>query len=312
MGNLIRELNNIDTITNFVSQIFSRECAEFSKESSEHLFHIADAELALLSRKEKSTLFSPEYRLVAYKSEGQRKHLREQIVKELYELELLDDDNDICLGKGGARPKSGIKHHKTAYYIIGLPASGKSSICHTLAEKANAIILDSDFAKQKLPEISYNNGATLTHDESRAIIFGHKSFPSENNLSSIAIQNKDNIIIPKIGSKISNLMKECEPLKNHGYKIHLILVRLDRKYATQRAYYRFVESKRYVPLALIYDGYANEPTIVYYDLKRLYKNIFSSFTMIDSNVSKGEKYHIIECSSKHIKSIFDETMICDC
>lgn len=312
MGNIIRELNDIDNVTNFVSQIFNCECVEFSREYFEHLSHIADVEQSLLNRKKESTLFTPKCRHVAYKTEDQRKSLREQVVKELYELKLLDDDNDICLGKGGASPKSGIKHNKTAYYIIGLPASGKSSICHTLAENAHAIILDSDFAKQKIPEITFNNGATLTHDESRAIIFGHKNFPSENNLSSIAIQNKDNIIVPKIGSKINNLVKEFESLKKYGYKIHLILVRLDRKYATQRAYYRFIESKRYVPLALVYDGYANEPTIVYYDLKRSYKKIISSFTMIDSNVPKGEKFHIMECSSDHIKSIFKETMICDC
>ena len=37
-----------------------------------------------------------------------------------------DNDDDICLGKGGALPQLGVAAGKQAYILIGLPNSGKS------------------------------------------------------------------------------------------------------------------------------------------------------------------------------------------
>ena len=47
---------------------------------------------------------------------------------------------------------------------------------------------------------------------------------------------------------------------------------------------------------LIFDGYANDPTIVYYDLKRENKDtkVFSSFSMVSTDVPKGNLPRLLD------------------
>ena len=64
---------------------------------------------------------------------------------------------------------------KQAFVLIGLPASGKSSIAVDIADKYGALLLDSDLAKRKLPEYKvYPWGASLVNAESSLIVFGDK------------------------------------------------------------------------------------------------------------------------------------------
>lgn len=101
-----------------------------------------------------------------------------------------------------------------------------------------------------------------------------------------AIENEDNIVIPKIGYDSKNIEKLVRLLNACGYKVHLILVRLDRKKAVQRAFFRYIKTGRYVPLPLIFDVYGNDPTINFYDFV-LSREIFESFTMFSSDVPIG-------------------------
>lgn len=312
---IIRNLSNMPNVSEFMKSIlgFSKNEDKLDKEF-ENLIKIIENETILSSQNSENTLFSDKYRRTIYKTEEARKALRKQIISELYNFYLLKNDDEVSLGKGGARPVSGLKQGKTVYYVIGLPASGKSGICHILAEKGNALVLDSDLAKQKLPEFAYSSGASITHLESKAIIFGHSQLKGESTLLGEAIKKNINLVIPKIGANIGNVLKELNGLKNFGYKINLILVRLEREVATKRAYYRFIASHRYVPLALIYDGYSNNPTITYYDIQRMNKklNLIDNFVMINTDVNKGDKAHIVECSGTNIRCLFEEEMIFDC
>jgi hypothetical protein len=87
---------------------------------------------------------------------------------------LPDSDDHIKLGKGGAVPQN-LMRSKDACVLIGLPASGKSTIARRFATEYGAIILDSDFAKRKLPEFpNYPWGASIVHEESAKIIFGEE------------------------------------------------------------------------------------------------------------------------------------------
>ena len=83
-------------------------------------------------------------------------------------------------------------------------------------------------------------------------------------------------------------------LKEAGYDVYLISVDLDRQKATQRAYNRFIETKRYVPLSLIFDGYGNQATLNYFKIKQQNREVFLGFAQISTDVPLGEPVELIE------------------
>lgn len=125
----------------------------------------------------KDTLKNPAIRNAAYKDEDVRNQLRKRIFEEMITLERLDDDEQVRLGFGGAKPKSVVGSKRKLFYVIGLPASGKSSICGKICDMFGAYLLDSDLVKRKLPEFFDRSGASLVHKESSIITMGG-SFPS--------------------------------------------------------------------------------------------------------------------------------------
>lgn len=81
----------------------------------------------------------------------------------------------IKFGVGGSKP-SKLLSQKKAFIVIGLPAAGKSGIANKIADITGSYIIDNDYAKRKIPEY-YDSpiGASVTHEESDAIIFGNKT-----------------------------------------------------------------------------------------------------------------------------------------
>jgi adenylate kinase family enzyme len=246
-----------------------------------------------------NTYDTNEYRNSTYHSEDQRWKLRQQIVDELLTQQRLENDDNILLGVGGACPSCGIRNERKAYLIIGLPASGKSKVANNISDSVGGIIVDSDFAKRKLPEFSqYEYGATLVHKESTKIISGFDEKPMRyTNIESLnekAIIQGANIILAKIGHSLTDLMKLSETYKKLNYEIHLVLVNLNRRKATIRAIKRYIDTGRYIPLDLIYDEYSNDPILNYYQLKSHLPNSFDSFGMITTNVDYNDPYRCIE------------------
>jgi hypothetical protein len=222
------------------------------------------AQELMLRAAEAPTLTHRDNRDPDYFDEAKRSKLRSQVLNELLTLERLDDDDSIRLNNGGALPKGkNLKSNRQAYFVTGLPASGKSQIVNTVADAASALVVDSDYAKRKLPEFNGTpGGASLVHDEANEIMFVGK-----NSLIAKCIAMGYNIVIPKIGSTIDSICSLKEVLISAGYEVHFTLVELDRFSATCRAYERFKRTGRYVPLSLIFDGYANDPILVYYKHK---------------------------------------------
>lgn len=274
-----------------------------TKECRKAINKITNAELQNSSINDKTTLLHDDFRDLDYKTDISRKNLRKRIFEELIKNERLDDDDKIKLGLGGALPRGKkIQDNRQAYLVIGLPASGKSIITNLISDNYGAVILDSDFAKRKLPEYKTTNiGASLVHDESNCIVFG--SVDGECNLLEYCCNLNYNIVIPKIGHNYKEILEFSDTLKNNfGYDIHLTLVSLDRKKATKRAYYRFVKTKRYVPLSLIFDWYSNEPILTYYRIKN--SSIFSSYGKVSNDVPIGEPFKFIEASEGNPALLF--------
>lgn len=285
MADICRVLNKDIEVECFVDGIL--EITE-EKEKRRAINAITAAERNIRGYSFVPTLTHEDNRDFAFRDRNKREELRKQIINELINQPQLDNDDHIVLGKGGARPLCGESlAEKKAYYIIGPPASGKSGIASKVANLYGAYILDSDYAKRKLPEYENQIGAaSLVHEESDSLIFNYQ----QGNLLEYCIQNEYNIVIPKIGHNIDKVLQFCSALKKIGYEVFLISVDLDRQQATKRAYYRYMESKRYVPLALIFDAYGNQPTITYFKIKQ--KNvdtqIFNGFAQISTDVRKGE------------------------
>ncbi|MGL5891050.1 MAG: zeta toxin family protein, partial [Bacteroidia bacterium] len=157
---------------------------------------------------------------------------------------------------------------------------------NNIAEEYGALILDADYAKRKLPEfLSLPFGATLVHEESLEIIFGEESGNGYESLLQKAIAWNINLVIPKIGNKTSGIIDLCTLLEKYGYQSHLTLISVDRKIATKRALQRFIDSRRYVPLGLIFDDYSNNPTISYFTLKRDFASKIATFGLINTEKS---------------------------
>lgn len=282
-----RPFNDERLIEHFVINILEiRNTAQCKKA----IKSITNAELQMAGIKDNNfTLNSDSYRDLEFKNEEKRIELRKRIFEELIKFERLEKDDKIKLGTGGALPKDKkIKSEKQAFLLIGLPASGKSTVTNKISDYYGAVILDCDYAKRKLPE--YNKtyiGASLVHNESNLIVFGKKG-SNELNVLEYCCMKGYNIVIPKIGHDLEDVLDFTKNLKELGYDVHITLVSLDRKKATQRAYCRFIESKRYVPLNLIFDWYSNEPIITYYRLKD--NNIYSSYGAISTDVGINEPF----------------------
>lgn len=243
----------------------------------------------------KITSKSNSYRNLYYRNDRERIELKSTIINELLTKKRLKNDDEIILGKGGAIPKTPIQQGGQAYIVIGLPASGKSGISNQIADLYGGIILDSDYAKRKLPEFdSLPFGATLVHEESVEIIFGEESVNGYKSLLNLASEFRINVVIPKIGNNVQGILDLVKTLKKYSYICHLVLVELDRKKATQRALSRFLSAERYVPLGLIFDSYSNNPTITYYSLKRENSSEFSTFGMLNTDVPKNKKPKVLE------------------
>ena len=291
MGNVNRILFTDIEVERFVDGVL--EITDIAKKR-EAINSITAAERNILTYPHFSTWLKDDCRDFEWRDDKRRELLRKQIINELYTLKRLDNDDDIVLGLGGSAPKYKPKFEKKAIYVIGPPASGKSTISSTLADIYGAHIVDSDYAKRKLPEYTNQIGAaSLVHDESSHIVFDTMS----DSLLSRCFEYGNNIVVPKIGDDINGILRFAKNLKSIDYNVYLVSIDLDRQKATQRAYNRYISTKRYVPLSLIFDRYGNQPTLNYFKIKQLYSSLFAGFAQISTDVPYGEPAKTIEIES---------------
>lgn len=267
-------------------------------------FRIRAAETLLREMEGKSTLTSVENRHPHFVDNNTRKALREQIFSDLIERKRIVDDEKIGLSKGGARPRTGVKKEKKAFIVTGLPASGKSSISAAISDVHGAYIVDPDYAKRKFPEYSFDFGASLVHEESSLVVNGDNDSPfaDEPNLLEACVENRTNIVIPKIGYNVHSLRELRDDLLASGYEVHLTLVSLDRVCATKRALDRYINTNRYVPLSLVFDGYSNDPALTYYRSKE--DTEWASIGKISTNVARGSRPVVIEGGANNPARIY--------
>ena len=290
-GNFARLLDTVPHVNDFLTITLNLNIATFvplkKKPASFDInSSIVLCEKGVLDGIEHPTKTSKNFRDILYASDIAREGLQLQIVNELFTKSLLKNDEKIVLGKGGAMPVKPIKKKK-AFILIGLPASGKSKVATQISNKFGAVILDSDFAKRKLPEyIQYPWGASLVNSESSKIIFGtpEGKFLS---LYERVVDAKYNVVIPKVGAEPEDIIPYCENLNLLGYEVHLTLVYLPKEKSTIRALSRYIDTNRYVPLTLIFDVFGDNPALTYFKLKNNKPSFISSFGIINTDVPRN-------------------------
>jgi len=298
-----RLLNTFELAEHFVVKVLGLELTE---ENYGMIPKIVETELNIENFDDlHETRNSKAYRNYFVRQDVDRSKLRKKIVEELVTKKRLKSDDQIVLGKGGAAPRNELKQDSEAFIIIGLPASGKSTIANSISDSQGCFTLDSDYAKRKIPEFhDLQFGASLVHAESSDIIFGEEKKTGFKSVLEYISKYSVNCVIPKIGSTMDSILDLREILKVYGYECHLILVELDRVKSTTRALYRFLETNRYVPLGMIFDDYSNNPTITYYRLKSEHSSKFKSFGILSTDVKRKAKPVIVEVINNSPIKIF--------
>lgn len=263
--NFARPLNSVDLAFDFLTRALQLD----EVVAADATQYVMKAEKLLENMSLEPTLTSAVNRHPLHKSSDKRVLLRKAIFDDLVNKIRLIDDEGIVLGVGGAKPNSEPLSNKQAILLTGLPASGKSTIASKLADLYGAFVVDSDFAKRKFPEFGHEYGASLVHEESSIVTFGSSDalYSNELSLQEFCVTKGINMVIPKIGNDLKSLRQHRDALLDKGYKVHLVLVSLDKQESCRRALNRFLATKRYVPLGLVFDGYANDPILTYYRIR---------------------------------------------
>lgn len=215
---------------------------------------------------------------------------REDIV--LHVFEELQKKGSAVVDENGKMVYNGIVNKCSRLdVIIGLPGSGKSSaITDTISNEFHSRIIDNDDAKKLLPEYNNGWGASVVHKESQVI--------SETQLE-IALENNENIVLPKVGSDIGKLQNIIVKAKDLGYEVNLHYVELKREKALARMINRFLEEGRYLSPKLI-DKYDN--AIEGNKIKRTYEvlkegGLLNGYSKWNNDVARGENPRLDEWSN---------------
>ncbi len=290
MYHYVRNLKSKKQVADFLKNIVEVDCSE--EEFPKYVQLIYTYETAFRTAYNKQTLYDKSLRDPQHSGDLQRKLLGNVILQDLLTLPILDNEINISQGIGGSLPSSlKPREGRQAYYIIGLPASGKSCVANVLSIIYSACVIDIDIAARKLPEYSQIYGSCVTHSEANRIVFGTGKKGFDTPLFNICIDRGWNIVIPKIGNKIDVINNLATKLLKNNYSIHLLLTQIDRKTSVRRSFERFLSTQRYISLPMIFDWYANDPSLVYYELRN-YSKLFSSYEAI----SFEEKPQIIDKS----------------
>lgn len=223
-----------------------------------------------------------DFRNNKFRDDGSRVALRNEILNCcLWHRRNINDDNTSnrldCDGLGPYR--GDLKFENKAFLIIGGPACGKSTYANVIADEFGAYLLDSDIIKRKFPEFKLrgSSSASLLHEESK---FVYEKFLN------IVKESGVNIVTPVIGKNYESLKDSVEAYENKGYKVYLILVKLDKVKATLRALKRYVTTNRYVPLNYVLDICGHESVASFYRLACLKSKL--SVLAIDNTEKPGK------------------------
>ena len=164
-------------------------------------------------------------------------------------------------------------------FVVGLPAAGKSSVLvNPLSKQNQARIIDSDMAKEMIPEFNNGIGAGAVHEESKDIV---------NHIIAYAVDNGDNIVYPIVGGgNCSKLEEKIKRFKRNGYTVYLHLNELPLHKAMGRMLNRYLETGRFIPPQIVYE-YQNTPVENFEAIIKT-EGLVDGYSHYSNDVARGE------------------------
>ncbi len=188
-----------------------------------------------------------------------------------------------------------IKYEKKAIFILGLLASGKSSVANPLINKLGAYEIDPDIFKENyIPE--YN---VYTKGDGIGVSRVHKeSSDMAKEMQRLVASNGANIVVPTVGGNVKKTIEKISKLTDLGYSVDVVLAQLPLEKALQRNMSRYEQGKakgnaRLVRPDLI-NGQEGKPIDTYEQLKE--SNLITNYGAWSTDVNYGEKPILIEKS----------------
>lgn len=144
--------------------------------------------------------------------------------------------------KGNTVYNREVKCERKLTILIGLPASGKSTLSNEFSRDNSARIVDSDEVKKLLKE--YNNGsnASLVHEESSKIT---------DVLFERCLARGENIVYPKVGANLEKIEADIKKAHDAGYSVNVVYMHLQKNKTKARLLSRFLNTGRWLPLDVI-------------------------------------------------------------
>ncbi len=176
--------------------------------------------------------------------------------------------------------------------VVGLPASGKSStLVNPLSQEFHSRIIDNDEVKKMIPEFNNGWGADLVHKESQDV--ADEAFD-------LALENRDNIVLPKVGSDYEKLKENyVDKAIKAGYQVNLHYVELARSKSRGRMINRFLEEGRFLEPGII-DKYFDENSMS--KIERTFNQFIEGgkiheYSKWSNDVKRGERSILLDANS---------------
>lgn len=155
MYHYVRDLKSKELVGEFLGNIVEIDCLDSEFPKYVQLTYTYETEFRTAYNKQ--TLYDKSFRDPQYADDQQREYLANEILQDLLTLPIANNEMDISLGTGGSLPLNlKPREERQAYYIIGLPASGKSCVANVLSTMYSACVIDIDIAEHKFPEYKKN------------------------------------------------------------------------------------------------------------------------------------------------------------
>ena len=168
-----------------------------------------------------------------------------------------------------------VAKEKIAILVTGKPASGKSTFANQIALRKKAMIIDGDEAKKTIPEFGNGIGANSVHIESKLMA---------DHLTKRAIEQGENILLPKVGHRLDKIKSTLQKLKDKGYKTEIVHIDVSPDEAFKRMINRFLDTGRLINIDY-FESIDIKPKQVYNSTK----GNFDGYAEIDANGKIGEE-----------------------
>jgi len=179
-------------------------------------------------------------------------------------------------------PPNPTRMERQATIVLGPPAAGKSTIADPIARKQGAIIVDPDEAKKVLPEYAGGIGASAVHEESSYLA---------NLIEQIAMAKGANVVLPKVGGNVDSLKRLNTRLKDAGYEIDIVDMKVSYGEARRRMFMRFVDTGRLIDPDYV-RGVGEKPSQNYDILKQ--EGVADGYARIDNNGPRDAEKPLLE------------------